>query len=101
MMVKECSREVSELIKELQNVMLGEFESNDYHISSRQILRDLIQYAKSLENPDNPSPSFGNKGRHDSPILSKKLQFNLTQTANQDAASKVHYLTTKLKESEK
>ncbi len=41
-MVKECSREVSELIKELQNVMLGEFESNDYHISSRQILRDLI-----------------------------------------------------------
>ncbi len=41
-MVKECSREVSELIKELQNVMLGELESNDYHISSRQILRDLI-----------------------------------------------------------
>ena len=33
--VKECSREVSELIRELQSVMLGEFESNDYHISSR------------------------------------------------------------------
>ena len=47
--VKECSREVSELIRELQQAMLGEFESNDYHISSRQILGDLIQYAKAAE----------------------------------------------------
>ena len=34
-LVKECSREVSELIRELQKAMLGEFEVNDYHISSR------------------------------------------------------------------
>ncbi len=49
--LKECSREVSELIRELQDVILVKY-SNDHnfkpnhHISSRQILRELINIVR-------------------------------------------------------